>query len=419
MARTHSTSYKLNSYARAHDYFDIKAGETPARYVQEWKNHGLLLILDEEFPPASSSAETPKPSLRLRITSSPEVDPYASSQKSQPPGAAHEELDLSLYQQMLKTSPELPEQTRFPLRVVYRGSLVVFRYQIPAAIPMPQGIPVAYRRFQLKFADQEDVKKVINAVKTHCVCFDQSDKAKSQNGGKTTKSDAHQSVPTTKPGSSDTSTSVPSHSGGLLLTSTFQPPLAQSQPHHQLHMPHPSYFVHPAAPATDPMNFHSFASFPPSTMIMSRPASSLDHRATSVPMASFAAGHGAFQPAGITWPNGFVNTGTSSAHLGQTFIPVEQTNMHTTSRSASTQLALAQPFELSSQNLSQRPSSPPRAPPLGTNPLVDSSYIQSLLDSPAELRQLVLQTLRIPNFYQLVCNRSMVVFDADVNLHPS
>lgn len=34
------------------------------------------------------------------------------------------------------------EQNGYPIRVVYRGTQVVFRYQMPAAIPMPRGVAV-------------------------------------------------------------------------------------------------------------------------------------------------------------------------------------------------------------------------------------------------------------------------------------
>jgi hypothetical protein len=39
---------------------------------------------------------------------------------------------------MLKTSPSSIEQSGYPLRAVYRGTQVAFRYQVPAAIPMPR-----------------------------------------------------------------------------------------------------------------------------------------------------------------------------------------------------------------------------------------------------------------------------------------
>ena len=37
---------------------------------------------------------------------------------------------------MLKTSPSPIEQSGYPLRAVYRGTQIAFRYQVPAAILM-------------------------------------------------------------------------------------------------------------------------------------------------------------------------------------------------------------------------------------------------------------------------------------------
>lgn len=39
---------------------------------------------------------------------------------------------------MLKASPSLIEQSTYPLRAVYRGTQVVFRYQVPGPISMPK-----------------------------------------------------------------------------------------------------------------------------------------------------------------------------------------------------------------------------------------------------------------------------------------
>ncbi|KIK09964.1 hypothetical protein K443DRAFT_306378 [Laccaria amethystina LaAM-08-1] len=155
---TATSTYVLAKYSRSHPPKAPTQSQDISSEWQHFTNPLISLILD-----IKKSSDNELESMRLRILWRINHDgPEDGLNNTE---VVFEDIDLLSFSALGSRVPQKQNSQGFPLKAVYRDTLVGIRYMHPR-----DQIPPTFRRFQVSFLSPSLVSEFINTIQTVCPC---------------------------------------------------------------------------------------------------------------------------------------------------------------------------------------------------------------------------------------------------------